>query len=171
MNGNTPLRYGLACLFVLSLLLNVVLLSSRKGAGEQPQTDTARITVTDTISYLQPIPTDSLVVRYETVRIPYANDTALRVERPTANDSLTATIPITQKRYQDSTYTAWVSGYDPKLDSISIYPRHEILTITKTVRQKPKRWGIGLNVGYGFTPKYGMQPYVGVGIQYNLLGF
>ena len=81
------------------------------------------------------------------------------------------TIPITQKQYSDSTYTAWVSGYMPSLDSISIYPRREITTITNTIRKKPKRWGIGVNAGYGITPKEGMQPYFGVDINYNLFTF
>lgn len=85
-------------------------------------------------------------------------------------DSVEVEIPITQKEYSDSNYRAWVSGYKPRLDSIEIYSRREMVTITRTAIQKPKRWGIGISAGYGFG-KNGWGPYIGVGINYNLWGF
>lgn len=68
--------------------------------------------------------------------------------------------------YQDSLYKAWVSGYRPKLDKLEIYPRTITHTITNDIYHptKKKRWGIGLQVGYG----YPTGAYMGVGVSYNL---
>lgn len=169
MDKKVATAYGLVCLLVVSVLFNIVLLVEKSSYGKQITTsDTTRVTIIDTIRYLHPIPKDSIIVRYETLLLPTARDTSMQIG---CTDSVRVEIPITQKRYADSTYTAWVSGYSPTLDSIYIYPRHEVVTITNTIRQKPKRWGVGLNVGYGFTPKNGMQPYVGIGVSYNLFTF
>lgn len=128
--------------------------------------DTVRVTIVDTVRIIYPVARDSVVVRYITERLPVKKD-SMQIG---CTDSVNVEIPITQKQYADSTYTAWVSGYNPSLDSIRIYPRHEIITISNTIRQKPKRWIVGLNAGYGIT-KDGIQPYIGVGISYNLFSF
>ena len=178
MDKRIVLAYGLACLFMLSLMLNVALVVRQTRQVEREASDTTRVTIVDTIPYLHPVPVDSVVVRYQTERLPRVKETGNSLTRDDAHvkdtictDSVSVKIPITQKRYEDSTYTAWVSGYHPTLDSILVYPRHEVITITNTIRQKPKRWGVGLNVGYGITPKHDMQPYIGVGVQYNLFSF
>lgn len=73
-----------------------------------------------------------------------------------------------QAYYEDSLYRAWVSGYRPKLDSIEVYPKTIYQTVTNdiyhAVKPKMKRWGLGLQAGYGYPG--GM--YVGAGISYNL---
>lgn len=126
-------------------------------------TDIVRDTITDTITYFLPLPKDSIVLRYVTERLPISHDTLVQV----IHDSVEVVIPITQKMYSDSTYTAYVSGYKPRLDSISVYPLHEIVTITKT---RWKRWGVGVQAGCGITTQ-GVGPYVGIGLHYNLFGF
>lgn len=110
---------------------------------------------------------DSALVRYVFVPV-LQRDSAVHdttVVYLTANND-SVVIPITQKVYTDSTYTAYVSGYCPALDSLRITMRERI--VTNTIAAKPKRWGAGVTAGYAFTPK-GFQPYVGVGIHYNLL--
>lgn len=72
--------------------------------------------------------------------------------------------------YRDSSYRAVVSGYvDPRLDSMVVYPKTVYQTVTNDVyhpvpiKSKKKRWGLGLQAGYG--------PggwYVGAGVSYNL---
>lgn len=156
--------FWLVCLLVASLLCNIILLAEHSSHKNGITSDTIRVTVIDTIPYLYPTPVDSVVVRYVTEHLPTVRDTVHSI----FIDSVAVEIPITQKQYADSTYTAWVSGYKPSLDSIYVYPRHDVVTITNTIRLKPKRWGIGLNVGYGITPKNGMQPYIGVGVSCNL---
>ena len=128
--------------------------------------DTVKVTIIDTMRIVCPVVRDSVVVRYITERLPVKRDSV----QIGCTDSVDVEIPITQKRYADSTYTAWVSGFHPSLDSIHIYPQHEVITITNTIRQKPKRWSVGLNAGYGITPK-GFQPYVGIGVNCSLFSF
>lgn len=73
-----------------------------------------------------------------------------------------------QAYYEDSLYRAWVSGYRPRLDSLQIFPRTVYQTVTNdiyhTITPKKNRWGLGLQVGYGY-PK-GL--YMSVGISWNL---
>ena len=88
-------------------------------------------------------------------------------------DSAYVVVPITQTVYEDSTYTAYVSGYRATLDSLIFRMPREITTITNTHYQKPKRWSVGIQVGYGMTLKGTPQfsPYVGIGVSYNLFSF
>lgn len=88
-------------------------------------------------------------------------------------DSADVVVPITQTIYEDSTYTAYVSGYNASLDSLIFRMPREVTTITNTHYQKPKRWSIGIQVGYGMTLKGTPQfaPYVGIGVSYNLFSF
>lgn len=150
--------YVLLVLLAVSVVLNVVQLSTD---DRTVISDTTRVTVVDTIPYRQPVPVDSVVVKFITKRLPVKHDT-VQICRV---DSVDVEMPITQKRYADSTYTAWISGYNPALDSIHVYSRKEVVTITKTI--KPRRWSIGVQGGYGMTPK-GWQPYVGVGVTYKI---
>lgn len=73
-----------------------------------------------------------------------------------------------QAYYEDSLYRAWVSGYRPRLDSLQIFPRTVYRTVTNdiyhTIVPKKKRWGLGLQAGYGYPGGW----YAGVGINYNL---
>jgi len=73
--------------------------------------------------------------------------------------------------YEDSLYRAVVSGYvDPRLDSMTVYPRTVYQTVTNDiyhpviVKPKKKRWGIGLQAGYGYPGGF----YVGAGVSYDL---
>lgn len=79
-----------------------------------------------------------------------------------------------RKVYQDSTYTAVVSGIDPGLDMIAVYPRTVTKTVTNDIfhtttqyiRQK-RRWSLGITAGYGFS-KDGLSPAVVVGVSYRI---
>lgn len=148
------LLVGLVIGFVLGML-----------AVEKPK-ETSTVTVTDTIPYYKPVAKDSLVVRYETVKLPAVRDTvrdSLIYKDTLVHDSVNVILPITQKKYEDSTYTAWVSGFRPNLDSINIYRK----TVYKTITEKPRRFGIGVMGGYGYGTK-GTTPFIGVGIYYRL---
>ncbi len=76
-----------------------------------------------------------------------------------------------QMVYEDSLYRAVVSGFvDPRLDSVTVYPRTVYQTVTNdiyhpvVVKPKPKRWGLGLQAGYGVPGGW----YVGGGVSWNL---
>lgn len=162
-------KWIVCCVLVCSLCLNVVLCCENgKGRIEgRIKTDTTRVTVVDTVPYVKPVARDSVVVRYVTKKLPIVHDTV----HPICIDSAGVNIPIIQKQYCDSTYTAWVSGYDVRLDSIRVYTRREVVTISRTIKGGGKggykRLGVNIGLGVGITPK-GVQPYVGVGIGYRL---
>ena len=147
--------------------------------GESVRRDT--VTVIDTVVHRVPAAKDSTVVRYVTRTVPVATQ-SYRAPRDTASvknnrkaipplyasassDSATVTLPITQKMYSDTDYRAWVSGYEPQLDSIKVFPR--TVTVRETIYKSPCRFSIGLQGGYGITPK-GLQPYIGVGVNVRI---
>ncbi len=58
----------------------------------------------------------TLLTITDTIKVPYyVRDTLM--------------IPIEQKYYAGESYKAWVSGYNPKLDSIVVYNTHTLSTI------------------------------------------
>ena len=90
------------------------------------------------------------------------------------HDTVLVHLPIEHRQYSDPRYTAWVSGYRPQLDSIQICQRAEYITKGIAPIQKPKRWGIGLQAGYGVTLLNNQvfpAPYIGVGLNWNFLQF
>lgn len=73
--------------------------------------------------------------------------------------------------YSDSLYRAVVSGYvDPRLDSMVVYPKTVYQTVTNdiyhpvAIKSKKKRWGFGLQAGYGYPGGL----FVGIGVTYNI---
>lgn len=76
------------------------------------------------------------------------------------------------KIYQDSNYYAKVSGVNPRLDELRIYQKTitEYVYQDRIVREKQKRWGIGLSAGYGIS-KSGLSPVVAVTVNYNLFSW
>lgn len=124
--------------------------------GEQPIHDT----IVDTIKVVKPIVRDSVITRYKVVNVERVNYVdSVNTISEVVFDTVMVRLPIESKHYEGENYEAWVSGYEPSLDSINIYNR--------TIVQKPKRWSIGVQGGVGITPK-GVQPYVGVGVSFRL---
>ncbi|MGM9763373.1 MAG: DUF6808 domain-containing protein [Candidatus Cryptobacteroides sp.] len=123
--------------------------------------------------------TDTLIIRdtfVERMPVPFAvlrTDTMLVAVRDTVTIRDTAYIVVEreQKHYRGEEYEAWVSGYRPELDSLRVFPRTQI--VTKTISASPrKRWGIGLQVGYGVGISGGRvigSPYIGIGVSYDIL--
>jgi hypothetical protein len=100
-------------------------------------------TIHDTVKVREPYPVYTKVIQ--------------KVPVPTDDDSL----EIEQKMYTDSTFTAWVSGYMPRLDSIEVYT-----TIIKdsTIIYQPyplsvKKCGLWLHLG----KKRNQNKYFGIG--------
>lgn len=121
------------------------------------------LVVRDTIMRDRPVFVDRYLVRTDTVKLA-VHDTTLRV------DSVLVDVPIERRIYEeDSLYRAVVSGYRPSLDSLLVYRTTTEITKFVPVPVK-KRWGVGIQAGYGFSQK-GISPYVGIGISYNLINF
>ena len=85
-------------------------------------------------------------------------------------DSAAVAIPITQKRYEGDDYRAYVSGYEPSLDSIFVFPKTTV--IRERSRKPPNKWHIGITGGYGYGFKSKeAEPYIGIGITYSIISF
>lgn len=124
---------------------------------------------------------DTLYVR-DTLRV----ETPVFIERHTVDtmvvsvtefqvvhDTAFVQLPREQVEYRDTSYRAVVSGFLPRLEELEIYQREKVVTIqTEKVVRVPdaKRWGVGVQAGYGITPA-GFQPYLGLGVSYNFLRF
>lgn len=150
---------------VIGALLAVLLMRDNKASDVDITTKISY----DTIPYYVPVPVDSYITRYEVVKLPAVRDTitdSLIYKDTLIHDSVNVIVPISQKKYEDSTYTAYVSGYNPRLDSISIYRK----TIYQTITEKPSRWGFGLVGGYGYGSK-GFTSFLGVAVYYKLFEF
>ena len=132
--------------------------------------DTIKVcdTTRDTVTYRQPIPVDSVVLHHKVIKLPLKDTVILAGDSIINVDSVFVEVPITQKEFEDSTYHAWVSGFDVNLDSISVV--NKTVTVTERIRSPPKRWGLGVQVGAGyFGIDKKLSPYIGIGISYNFL--
>jgi len=77
---------------------------------------------------------------------------------------------------KDSVYRVVASGINPSIDTVEVYPTTVYIDrVTNNVQyiKKKTKWGLGVQAGYGVTLSKTpvLSPYVGVGIQYNLLSF
>ena len=109
------------------------------------------------------------VAMTDTLRLPVLTRDTLML-----HDTVFVSLPIEQRQYGDTRYTAWVSGYRPQLDSIHIYQQTEYITKEIKTNTKPKRWGIGLQAGYGVSLHNGQlfpAPYIGVGLSYSIINW
>ena len=102
-----------------------------------------------------------------TIFIPYIVSETDTIE---AHDTLMVEVPVEQKRYDDSLYTAWVSGYQPALDSIRLHQPEVVTTVERTIVKPAPRWSIGPAVGAGVSITGQQQAgiFVGFTIQYRL---
>ena len=78
-------------------------------------------------------------------------------------DTVWAVVPRTQKRYEDSTYMAWISGFEPRLDSIEVYQKTVVVTKRVEGRVKNRRFNVGLTGGFGYGA-FTRKPDVWVGV-------
>lgn len=129
---------------------------------EKVERDT--IVITDTIPQYFPQPVEVEKVRTEykwLTRIQPVGKTDTLLMR----DSVLVEVPIESKHYHATEYDAWVSGYEPSLDSIKVYQRTEYITETVTLSKPPNRFTVGIQGGYGYGFKSKQwEPYVGIGI-------
>lgn len=95
----------------------------------------------DTVCYPNPIP--KIVKITDTM---YIDKDSIKQE----GDSLI--LPRETKIYEDSTYKATISGFNPILEDITVYPKTIYITKEKTIEIEKKQhfyYGIGGGFGYG----------------------
>ena len=117
------------------------------------------VIVYDTIPHYYPKPVDSAVVRYVTKVLPVVRyDTVhhvIGVDNMTehiadTSNMMPVVIPITTKHYRAMEYDAWVSGYEPSLDSIKVYQKTEVITATITKIKPPNKWELDIVGGIDY---------------------
>jgi hypothetical protein len=72
------------------------------------------------------------------------------------------TVSLVKKKKK---YEAIVKNYNP-YSSVS-----EISAISLQGFPKPKKFGVGVHLGYGINSSFKIQPYIGVGVSYNVIRF
>ena len=169
-------------LFILSVATNVWLIN-RERHQPQPQVKVEHDTLWRDTTINKPVATDSTKTgEIVYIKVPYpvpsgcqlSGDSSLSgpaaADTEPSPDSIEVPIPIEQKRYDDSLYTAWVSGFRPALDSIRLHQPEIVTTITKTIVKKAPRLSVGLSVGPGISidKDHHMGIYVGFTANYRL---
>lgn len=155
--------------WILIVLLSIMLIlswCSRPADNSGKFTpDTLWTLVVDTIrDTIIPPPEVEYHVRVDTVLLPVS------MEDPDADidsalpDSMPVIIPIMEREYRTDDYRILINGYNPELKSVELYRP----TMLGTIKQRNKRWGIGLSAGYGIGSD-GFSPVLAVTINYNLL--
>lgn len=153
--------------YIIWVIFGTILLSlCWRGCSQKP------IVVVDTIikevKVEQPIVRESTIIAYKVVKLPTDPRVDTICVQDTIVDSVFVEIPIEQKVYSDSGYTAWVSGYQPRLDSIHFISHNKVVSFHNRLDDNcsSKRLLLGIQVGYGITPR-GLQPYLGLGVSYR----
>lgn len=138
--------------FVVGFAIGLLCPSISTQRAVEPQRDT--LYLRDTIIAYKAVISKVRIV--DTMMV-YATDTI------TLRDTFFVYLPKEQVEWEDSLCSVWVSGYQPKVDSVYHYIRESIVY----EKVEPSRWGIGFVAGYG-AGKEGFSPFVGVGVTYSL---
>ena len=138
------------------------LVSCHRTTDKEVITITDTLVLTDTIIKFQPKPYKVTII--DTIYLPQQPQQPQKPQKPQYD-----TLIRQEVIYKDSTYTAVVGGIEPYLKSIEIYPKTIYVNNNTTTTIKVRsRFGLGVQAGYGYG-RNGLQPYVGVGVQYNLI--
>jgi hypothetical protein len=163
------MKPGWILLLVAALVAAVSVLSWRLGyrtavaeSIETPKADTLFVRDTVTVEYPVPILTtiiDTLLVAYPDIVI--------------IHDTTFVQIPKERKEYSGKDYRAVVSGYQPSLDLIQVFPETKVVTRTISVpSRKRSHFALSLQAGYGIAiqdNRITPLPYIGAGLSYSLV--
>lgn len=153
-----------AGVIAVTLVLAAFLVGRYTAPEPCPEISVETVVIRDTIHDTVPVEVEKLITRV-------IRDTALIVVTDTLTNTVYVNVPIEETRYKTDDYDLTIEGYRARLLSIDVYKQTERI---ETIREKKvkNRWGIGLQVGYG----YGFIanefcPYIGVGLSYNIITF
>lgn len=133
--------------------------SCHRTTDKEVITITDTLVLTDTIIKFQPKPYKVTII--DTIYLPQKPQ---KPQKPQMD-----TLIRQEVIYKDSTYMAVVGGIEPYLKSIEIYPKTIYVNNNTTTTIKVRsRFGLGVQAGYGYG-RNGLQPYVGIGVQYTLI--
>lgn len=172
---------GIVGIWILSLVVAVQFRDEMCSPVILSDTTTVVVHDTDTVFIAEPLLKDERFLRNEIRRLKVELASRPSIEHDTVDaayltasyDSMDVELPFTQRHYVDSTYEAWVSGYEPQLDSITIYRHNTIVMqyvpvkVRETIRPKVTL-SIGPYAGYGPT---GFDYGIGLTVGYPLICF
>ena len=126
-----------------------------KGMYDKPlESKIERDTVTlhDTVPDIAPVPKDSVRTKWKTRWLPAKHDT---IDNPIEvinwlHDTVAVEVPITSKHYGGKNYDAYVSGFEPNLDSIFVYNETQIITERVTISKPPNKWELDVVGGIDY---------------------
>ena len=156
------MRRDIGILFLVLIVGAVCFVAGRKTAkkgGESTiieRVDT--LVIRDTIVSYKPKYITKRVVDTTFVPVPEY------IER---NDTIYAVLEREQVVWEDSLARIYASGINPQVDSVFHYRTEKVINHIIPVKTNPK-WGIGIQGGVG-VGKGEITPYVGVGVQYNII--
>ena len=137
--------------------------SCHRTTDKEVITITDTLVLTDTIIKFKPKPYKVTII--DTIYLPQQPQQPQQPQKPQKPQY--DTLIRQEVIYKDSTYMAVVGGIEPYLKSIEIYPKTIYVNNNTTTTIKVRsRFGLGVQAGYGYG-RNGLQPYVGVGVQYN----
>ena len=154
----------LGAVFIIAILASFLYgrKVGRQGQEVVIETKVDTLVVRDTIRINEPVFVERRVVDTMTVEV---------VDYKVVHDTAFVNLPREEVEYRDTAYRAVVSGFLPRLEEIEIYRQDRIVTIetVKTIKEK-NRWGLGIQAGAGISTQ-GIVPYVGIGVNYNILSW
>lgn len=159
--------------FIIAALAALCIVLALRGCGRQTEivktrTDTVTLIRVDTVRYVDVRWRDRWQVRADTLPYAVTGDTII------AGDTIYVPVPILRHLFtDDTTYRAEISGYNVTLDKMEVFRRtvDRTVTIERTITPPPKRWGLGIQAGYGINTSGQVRPYIGIGISYNFIRF
>ena len=155
-----------------SIITIVVVLAMAFLLGRYTVKPTIKETITekvivDTLVIEKPVVNTVTHIKYVERYLP---TTIEKVDTLIVRDSIKVYVPINKYLFEEpNKYRIEASGYEVSLDKVELFPKTVYKTETNVVKKKP-RFGIGVQVGYGICGDR-VSPYVGVGIQYNIITF
>lgn len=166
------LYLAIALAFVLGAFVGLSLRRAKPGPDVDPESPRDTCWLHDTLLVQLPAPKAKAIhdTCWLTVPLPEPPDTSSH--RP---DTVYVPVPIESNYYADEGWEAWVSGYKASLDSLRIHQATAVVEVPafKTVTKRA-RWGLGLQAGATYNlskDQNRIQPYIGVGLSYNIITF
>lgn len=148
---------------IVSVFFIATICVAIKCCTQEPETivvtksDTVVVVKYDTLRYKVPVPVDRVVKDTFYVMV-----NADSVKKDTQNNAFYVKLEREQVHYSETgVYDAWVSGFQPRLDSFTVYKKETTTSIIKTTNTKPK-WSYYATIT---AKQYNNTHFGGVGVQ------
>ncbi len=165
-------RWAIAVIAVATLMAaswSIGRMSGDRRDLRETSADTTRWT--DTVKAVSAAAVKTEVADRVVKRLPLAGGGCKPEVSELPADSVDVSVAMERKVYTDSsTYRAVISGAWVNIDTIEVWNRHESVSVVRRECIRPKRWSVGVGVGYGWNGR-GWSPYAGVTVSYKLWEF